>query len=75
MLKEKYKVEVAYLFMGEMPEYRYLYRDLRKAGYEIIFKEIAKADDGKIKGNIDGELILQAMIDYKNYKKAVLLVL
>lgn len=71
-LKEKYKVEVAYLFMGEIPEYRYLYQDLRKAGYEIIFKEIAKTDDGKIKGNVDGELILQAMIDYKNYEKAVI---
>lgn len=72
-LKEKYKVEVAYLFMGEIPEYRYLYRDLRKAGYEIIFKEIAKADDGKIKGNVDGEMILQAMIDYSNYQKAVII--
>jgi len=28
--------------------------------------------DGNIKGNVDADLVLQAMIDYENYYKAVI---
>ena len=29
--------------------------------------------DGSVKGNIDADLVLQAMIDYKNYDKAIII--
>ncbi len=69
-LKDKYKVEIAYLFIGYLEENQYLYSSLQKAGFILIFKEVLKYNDGKIKGNVDAELVLEAMIDFKNYKKA-----
>jgi uncharacterized LabA/DUF88 family protein len=29
-------------------------------------------NDGRVKGNVDAELVLQAMIEYANYEKAVI---
>lgn len=71
-LREKYGVEEAYLFIGYMDENQDLYRALQKYGYVLIFKEILKYNESKIKGNCDAELVLQAMIDYKEYEKAVI---
>lgn len=71
-LKEKYKVEIAYLFIGYLPENQDLYNSLQKYGYVLIFKPTLKYKDGKIKGNCDAELVLQAMIDYKEYNKAII---
>ncbi len=71
-LKERHNVSKAYLFLGYIPENRKLYAKLREYGYELIFKPIVKLKNGTIKGNVDGELILQAMIDYQNYDRAVI---
>jgi uncharacterized LabA/DUF88 family protein len=71
-LREKYKVEVAYLFIGYLPENQDLYNSLQKCGYVLIFKPTLRYKNKKIKGNCDAELVLQAMIDYPNYKKAVI---
>jgi uncharacterized LabA/DUF88 family protein len=70
-LREKYLVKVAYLFIGYLPENQDLYNSLQKCGYILIFKPTLKYKDGKIKGNCDAELVLQAMIDYQNYRRAV----
>lgn len=69
-LKEKYKVERAYMFLGYVRENRKLYEFLRNSGYTLVFKQVIQ-DDRVIKGNIDAELVLQAVIDFKNYDKAV----
>jgi uncharacterized LabA/DUF88 family protein len=71
-LKEKYGVEVAYMFIGYLEENQDLYQALQKQGYVLIFKELLKYSDGKVKGNCDAELVLQAMIDYKDYERAVI---
>lgn len=71
-LKEKYGVETAYMFVGYMEENQDLYQSLQKSGYILIFKEILINKDGFVKGNCDAELVLQAMIDYEKYKKAVI---
>ncbi|EKE10656.1 MAG: hypothetical protein ACD_15C00217G0004 [uncultured bacterium] len=71
-LKEKYNVKVAYLFIGYLIENQDLYNSLQKYGYVLIFKPTLKYKDGKIKGNCDAELVLQAMIDYKKYDKAII---
>ncbi len=70
-LQEKYKVKIAYLFIGFLPENQDLYNSLQKYGYILVFKPILKYKDGRVKGNCDAELVLQAMIDYPNYNKAV----
>jgi uncharacterized LabA/DUF88 family protein len=71
-LREKYKVKIAYLFIGFMPDNQDLYNSLQKYGYILIFKPTLKYKDGKVKGNCDAELVLQAMIDYPNYEKAII---
>ena len=38
----------------------------------INFKQIIKDSSGKIKGNVDAELVLQSMIEYNNYDKAII---
>jgi uncharacterized LabA/DUF88 family protein len=71
-LRDKFNVAVAYLFMGYIPEMTALYRDLQNWGYTIIFKPTLKTGPDKWKGNCDAELVLQAMIDLKNYEGAVI---
>jgi uncharacterized LabA/DUF88 family protein len=71
-LRHKYRVTQAYLFIGFMPEYNDMYDDLQKAGFILKFKPTIPDGGGNIKGNIDADLVLQAMIDFPNYDKAVL---
>lgn len=71
-LKEKYGVGIAYYFIGYVEENKDLYDALRKFGYVLVFKEVLVYGDKHVKGNIDAELVLQAMIDYKKYNKAVI---
>ena len=71
-LKEKYSVEKAYMFMGFVPENQELYSFLQTVGFILIFKPILKNKDNVIKGNCDAELVLQSMIDFPNYDKAMI---
>jgi len=71
-LKEKYNVSTAYLFIGYVPANQDLYSSLQKAGFVLVFKPTLPDKDGEVKGNIDADLVLQAMIDYKNYNKAII---
>ncbi len=72
-LREKYNVSTAYLFIGYLPKNQDLYSDLQKHGYVLIFKPVLINKDGNHKGNVDADLVLQAMIDYNNYDKAVII--
>ncbi|MFA6255301.1 MAG: NYN domain-containing protein [Patescibacteria group bacterium] len=71
-LKEKYNVAVAYLFVGYVPGNASLYLSLQKCGYILIFKPTMELPDGRVKGNVDTELVLYTMIEYKNYNKAII---
>lgn len=71
-LKEKYKVSTAYLFIGYIPANQDLYSLLQGAGYVLVFKPTLPDKDGEVKGNVDADLVLQAMIDYEKYDKAVI---
>jgi len=71
-LAEKYAVKKAYLFVGYLPENQELYRSLQEFGYILIFKPVMRNKDGEPKGNVDAELVLQAMIDWDRYDKAVI---
>ncbi len=66
-LREKYGVEQAYLFLGMMPKYKELYRNLQEQGYTLIFKEVIYDNNGKAKGNCDADIVVLAMQDaYEN---------
>lgn len=71
-LKEKYKVEMAYMFMGFLPDNQELYSFLQSVGYVLVFKPIVFNEDGYIKGNCDAELVLQAMADIDKYNQAII---
>jgi len=71
-LREKYNVSVAYLFIGYVPTNQDLYSALQKAGYVLVFKPTLPDKDGKVKGNIDADLVLQVMLDFKKYDKAII---
>ena len=69
-LKDKYKVEKTYLFIGRIPENESLYRFLEDVGYTVIYKPTLDYRDGKekfTKGNVDAELVLHTMIEYPHY--------
>lgn len=71
-LKEHYKVEKAYLFLGYMPENEHMYQSFRAYGFDLVFKPVMKDGTGRVKGNVDAELVLQAAaIDFEQYEKAV----
>jgi len=75
-LRNKYNVNKAYLFIGQVAGNEALYAFLQESGYILIFKptlERQQQDKVKIKGNVDAELVLHAMIQYKNYDKAVII--
>ena len=71
-LREKYGVRKAYVFIGYLPENQNLYRVLQETGYFLIFKPILKNKNGEVKGNVDADLVLRAMIDLNQYDKAVI---
>ncbi len=75
-LKEKYSVEKVFLFIGYIPTNTKLYTSLQKSGYILVFKPVLQSKvKGKavVKGNVDAELVLHAMIEYKNYQKAIII--
>ncbi len=71
-LKEKHSVTKIYLFIGYLPENQELYRSLQEFEYILIFKPVMKNRNGEPKGNVDAELVLQVMIDWDKYDKAVI---
>ncbi len=71
-LKEKYKIEKAFLFIGYIEGNNELYKFLQGAGFICIFKPTLEYKDGTTKGNVDAELVLQTMIEYPNFDKAVI---
>ena len=72
-LTEKYGVSKAYLFIGYLAENQELYRSLQEFGYVLIFKPVMKNKDGELKGNVDAELVLHAMIEFPNYESALII--
>ncbi|MEK7553712.1 MAG: NYN domain-containing protein [Patescibacteria group bacterium] len=71
-LKEKYGVVKAFLFIGFVDGNNDLYKFLQEAGFICIFKPTLIYKDGATKGNCDAELVLETMVQYKNYDKAII---
>lgn len=71
-LLDKYGVTKAFLFIGYVPTQQSLYTALQEYGYVLIFKPTLSLKDGRVKGNVDAELVLHAMIEFVNYDSAVI---
>jgi len=71
-LRNKFKVEKAFLFIGYVPGYQAMYSDMQQMGYILILKPTMELPSGIVKGNVDAELVLHTMIQYKNFSKAII---
>ncbi|MDO9289408.1 MAG: NYN domain-containing protein [Thermodesulfovibrionales bacterium] len=71
-LEDKYSITKAFLFLGYVPQNQDLYTSLQESGYIVIFKPTLTLPDGKVKGNVDAELVLHAMVEYQKYDKALI---
>jgi uncharacterized LabA/DUF88 family protein len=71
-LAEKYGVKKAYIFIGFVALNQSLYDHLQEAGFILKFKPTIPDADGKIKGNIDADLVLRAVFELNDYAKAVI---
>lgn len=74
-LSDKYHVKSAFLFIGFMEQYSQLYTHLQEYGYILVFKPVVSVKTHKkisVKGNVDAELVLHAMVQYPNYDQAII---
>jgi uncharacterized LabA/DUF88 family protein len=69
-LRDKYDISKAFMFIGYVPENQGLYTFLQEDGYILIFKPTLQK--GKVKGNIDAELVLHSVIEIPNYDQALI---
>ena len=46
---------------------------MQEYGYVLIFKPTLSLKDGRVKGNVDAELVLHAMIEFANYESAIII--
>ena len=70
-LEEVYEVNKAYYCIGFIKSNMGLYERLKSEGYEMVFKETYRVN-GEVKGNIDAELVLKSMTQYKVYNQAII---
>ncbi|MDD3190099.1 MAG: NYN domain-containing protein [Candidatus Pacebacteria bacterium] len=71
-LRDKYKVEKAFLFVGFVAGNQSMHTKLQEDGYICVFKSTLELGTGKVKGNVDAEMVLHSMIQYENYNAAVI---
>jgi uncharacterized LabA/DUF88 family protein len=77
-LSDKYRVDTAFIFIGNLPGNEALYESLQRAGYILVLKPTTtyKEKDGsiKVKGNVDTDLVLYAAAkEIDNYDKAIII--
>ena len=70
-LEETYGVGRAYYFIGFIVSNQGLYDRLTSEGYELVYKQTSYVN-GELKGNIDAELVLKSMTQYRVYKEAII---
>jgi len=71
-LAENYSVTKAYIFIGFVALNQPLYDNLQEAGFILKFKPTIPDGYGKLKGNIDADLVLNAILEIGEYDAAVI---
>jgi hypothetical protein len=75
LLQTQYNVDKALLFIGFVAGNEPLYEELENAGFALVFKPTTShQEDGKtvIKGNVDTDLVLHALLERDHYDRAVI---
>lgn len=73
-LRQKYKANSVYLFIGLVPERVKFYEHLQSCGFILVFKQTVSIGE-KIKGNCDAELVLKTVSDFytKSFTSCILI--
>lgn len=75
-MRDKYQVGFAYYFLGYFSaEQESLYRNLRKAGFVVLFKDHDSNSVATKKGNVDTDIVFEMMknlVDNKSFDKMIL---
>lgn len=72
MLSHRFRVTTAFLYIGYISTNIKLYDKLEKDGFVLRFKPVVMMRPGKVKGNVDSELIVDALWHkYSEYDSAV----
>ena len=71
-LRNKYNITKAFAFIGYKVGNEELYTSMQRMGYVVVLKPTLELKDRTVKGNVDAELVLHTMIEYKNYQKAII---
>src|SRR3989344_5252208 len=72
-LAEKYGVKKAYMFIGFVALNQSLYDRLQEAGFILEFKPTIPDANGKIKGNVDADIVLRVILEINDYDKAIII--
>jgi len=72
-LWKMYQSNKVFLFIGYIPENQDMYTFLQSIWYILVFKPVLELKSGKTKWNVDAELVLQTMIELKNFEKAIII--
>lgn len=69
-LKEKYRVDKVFIYLGYVKKYQALYNYITDCGFIIIFKEIVTSKE-RVKGNVDVMLTVDSIRKCNKYTEAV----
>ena len=74
-LKEKYKMTYIKIFVWYIPTNHHIYTSLEQIGYSLRFREAVVWSTGRIKANIDTNLVAEVMIDFyeNNLQQSILM--
>ena len=72
LLAKHYNIKKAFYFIGYLPKYKKLYKELRRAGFRLVLKNPVIYKNGKIKANVDSDLTAHAVIKKSYYDKAII---
>lgn len=72
-LEKKHHTEKIFIFLGYIPSNERLYNKLRTIGCTLMLKEVVIGKDGKSKGNVDAELVLEVVDRITQYDKGILI--
>jgi uncharacterized LabA/DUF88 family protein len=76
-LKDKYKIDEAYYFLGFVSEgYQELYDGLQRAGFILSFREHSSALRGNKKGNVDSDIvfgIMKKLVEQEPFEKVFII--
>jgi uncharacterized LabA/DUF88 family protein len=71
-LSYKYRATKIFAFIGYVEKFARSYKFLESIGYHVCFKPVVADEFGRLKANIDADLVLKVLLEKENYTKAII---